>query len=391
MVPKWQMQNNAPALALTLVAIGAVCRSLSDSSDIGAHLVSALAALAAIIALSVLLDSSPKKGKSARSPERSEVNEAFVLQVDTSVVRHGYIKRFSQRNGWGLISCEELAGPAPQRSGFNSGKKKRGDQRGDSDGVRRDVRVYRADMDAQQLKVGSAVLFRAVPDREAPGWLKAVEVRQHHEAPAEEKSTKLPESPSSGASRGLSSESTTAVSGSASIDSLSQEPLAPAKAEPLQPDSPEAHNVSNPDSAETANPDVVSETLSDAVHEVDSEEPPRPATTAVVARRLVHTHLQLPLSQESRAEERNFWKNAVAAAAERRLEPRGHGPHKDFELHVPDKSMKTENAASENQLPPKGSTIGHNRASARGPSDKATDSMRLFSAAVRPVISQAAF
>mmetsp|Transcript_77919 Transcript_77919/g.141702 ORF Transcript_77919/g.141702 Transcript_77919/m.141702 type:complete len:379 (-) Transcript_77919:76-1212(-) len=375
---QWQMQNYAPAVALTLVAIGAVCRSLSDSSDIGAHLVAALAALAAIIALSVLLDTSPKKGKSARSTDRSEVNEAFVAQVDTSAIRHGYIKRFSQRNGWGLISCEELAGPAAQRSAPGAGKKKRGDHRGDSNRERRDVRVYRADMDAQQLQVGSAVLFRAVPDREAPGWLKAVEVRQHHETSAEEKSAALPESSTTCTSPAKSEEasqdaastavpspeSSMAVSAGPSSDSLPQAAPAPAEAEPLQPDAAEAA----------------------------AEDIPRPATTPVVARRLVHSHLQLPLSQESRAEERNFWKNAVAVAAERKLERRGPAPQKEPDP-IPEKDIRTENEASDNETCPKGNSVGHHHDIVKGPSDlrKATDNMRLFSAAVRPVISQAAF
>eukprot|EP00439_Symbiodinium_sp_Y106_P049867 s1696_g6.t1 len=40
------------------------------------------------------------------------------------------------------------------------------------------------------------------------------------------------------------------------------------------------------------------------------DEPTRPSTTAVVARRIIFTHLGLRLSEEQRAEERAFWKQS---------------------------------------------------------------------------------
>lgn len=85
----------------------------------------------------------------------------------TDVMLHGVLKRFSERNGWGLIAID----------GTDLGRRAR-DRK---NGLRPDVRLYRAHKEALGLNVGDAVVFRAIPDVDAPAWQMAVDVSRPDE------------------------------------------------------------------------------------------------------------------------------------------------------------------------------------------------------------------
>lgn len=81
--------------------------------------------------------------------------------------RVGIVKRFSDRNGWGVIACED---EDLLESSFGKETTK-------NLGSRTDVRFYREDRRAFGLKIGSTVSFNTVKDHDAPGWLRAVNIK----------------------------------------------------------------------------------------------------------------------------------------------------------------------------------------------------------------------
>eukprot|EP00811_Abedinium_folium_P014247 NODE_23261_length_674_cov_2.082267.p1 GENE.NODE_23261_length_674_cov_2.082267~~NODE_23261_length_674_cov_2.082267.p1 ORF type:complete len:200 (-),score=42.52 NODE_23261_length_674_cov_2.082267:74-634(-) len=85
-------------------------------------------------------------------------------EVAPNAFHTGVLTRFSERNGWGLISAGDY------------GTSDRSNQR-------RNVRLYRVDKEALSLDVGATVVFRVVQDPSVPDWLRAIDVSR----PMEEK------------------------------------------------------------------------------------------------------------------------------------------------------------------------------------------------------------
>jgi hypothetical protein len=227
--------------------------------------VACLAALAALIALSAMSDS-------GRSTEKLPPQPDLVYLALQEGENRGTVKRFSQRNGWGLITCE-----VPDHQDI--------DPRSPGE-PRRDVRFYRKEKEDLSLNVGDTVTFRAVPDSEAPGWLKVVELQLDARACTAAGEVQ----PSVSEPSNLASEVAHIGEGA-----LGHEPVPGG-------DPPEDFLQGEPALVEAT-------CASDTQSAFSSALPERPTTTPVVARRLVHSQLEVPLSPEQLAEEKAFWKS----------------------------------------------------------------------------------
>jgi cold shock CspA family protein len=252
---------------LTIIAILAVARASAAGGDVAANCVAALAALAALVALSSMSDGGGDS--SAQRESNSQSEKEAQDRVYAELLNHenrGIVKRFSERNGWGLISCEigetgeEVSATAPDSR--NPGQ------------PRRDVRFYRQDAEASSLNVGDVVWFRAEKDEDAPGWLRAVSIQRE-----------------------------------ASIGDSATKPQTTLAAEIASRDSEDTRHIEQTTSQGSMIDDSNREDSAPSVDGLGKgeSERQRPATTPVVARRLVHQHLEVPLGAEHRAEEREFW------------------------------------------------------------------------------------
>merc|ERR1711963_1375920 len=67
-------------------------------------------------------------------------------------------------------------------------------------------------------------------------------------------------------------------------------------------------------SREESAPSVAPTSTMQLDHSEGDMERSRPETTPVVARRLVHSHLEVPLNAEHRAQERQFW-NGISGSS----------------------------------------------------------------------------
>lgn len=113
-------------------------------------------ALAGFALLAAMFAAVDKRASPRNHERRAQVaKNPSVGCADGGGLCRGVVKRFSERNGWGFITCD---GPLSARI--------------------RDVRFYRADKLALRLSVGDAVVFRAVPDTDAPGWLMAKDLQR---------------------------------------------------------------------------------------------------------------------------------------------------------------------------------------------------------------------
>jgi hypothetical protein len=268
------------AIVLTVIAILAVARASAAGGDVAANLVAALAALAALVALSAMSDGGRQKSTQNESPVQPQIDKAAQDRAYAELLQHenkGIVKRFSERNGWGLISCdicEEASGSAPESK--NPGQ------------PRRDVRIYRKEAEALSLRVGDVVWFRAVADDDAPGWLKAVSIqREPSESPGD---------------------------GAAIRQTILEEESAPLEDE----DTLQSRKMASQDALDDGVGEASSSTAvapETSSVEIDRE---RPATTTVVARRLVHHHLEVPLCEEHRAEEKDFWSSSSNSSPSKR-------------------------------------------------------------------------
>lgn len=196
--------------------------------------------------------------------------------VDLTDDRHlqpyvGVIKRFSLKNGWGLITNVKHGDGA-----CNAGR---------DAGLDRDVRFYEADRVAVGLEVGDAVEFGVIQDAAAPGWSRAVDL-SIYTGPLLDIVLKLPEPPAP-----------------------KQQPQPQAAPRTLAGPPPySAVPAGRMADIGVFRPQVVMPGLFSGAPPLPANPPQqRPTTTSIVARRLVHSHLDLKLSAEHRAAERAFW------------------------------------------------------------------------------------
>eukprot|EP00418_Pyrodinium_bahamense_P007918 CAMPEP_0179121662 /NCGR_PEP_ID=MMETSP0796-20121207/57388_1 /TAXON_ID=73915 /ORGANISM="Pyrodinium bahamense, Strain pbaha01" /LENGTH=244 /DNA_ID=CAMNT_0020820265 /DNA_START=75 /DNA_END=809 /DNA_ORIENTATION=+ len=129
-----------------------------------------------------LQDTRDRGGSSARRCAA----EKSVMKPSTELFR-GVVKRYSTRNGWGLLTAVETWGEMRAEKGQTPG--------GDT-GARRDVRFYRQDLTSLGLAVGDVVTFRVVADTNAPGWSRAVQIRRAAPVGPAEAAPAAPASPS---------------------------------------------------------------------------------------------------------------------------------------------------------------------------------------------------
>jgi len=145
----------AAALAAAAAAFTAnTVRELLTWTGIGADTTSVLFVISCFAALFVIASARAERGVEEDEPDDG-------ANHDPTMFLHGVVKRFSDRNGWGLISVPVAGLP-------RSGKTPQ----------RQDVRFYRPDKDLLGLKVGDQVVLRAVADPQASGWLRAMDIRR---------------------------------------------------------------------------------------------------------------------------------------------------------------------------------------------------------------------
>eukprot|EP00928_Gymnodinium_smaydae_P032722 TRINITY_DN23628_c0_g2_i1.p1 TRINITY_DN23628_c0_g2~~TRINITY_DN23628_c0_g2_i1.p1 ORF type:complete len:300 (+),score=30.50 TRINITY_DN23628_c0_g2_i1:47-901(+) len=208
---------------------------------------------------------------------------AGVCYVSTSSSRReqqqytGVLKRFSLKNGWGTLAPKDLKGAWPGRH---------------------DVRIYRKDRDRLDLKVQDVVVFRVATDPSNPGWLVAKDVHRPKLQVCENEVA--PESNGAGNADDAATSVVESYRKEASDTRTSQ-------SDDSGRSPPETFAWLDKDNGYS--PDPVREQQSDACSQEDVTLE-RPASTPVVARRLVHSHLNLRMSQAHRTEEKAFWKQA---------------------------------------------------------------------------------
>merc|ERR1719174_1577776 len=283
-------------------------RAATAGMDLAKNIAVVLAALVALIILSGTKNSKEQSAKNADEPVQSLAQP--IICTDLECVHEGVVKRFSDRNGWGLIVCS-----IPCKAFANGFRE-----------TRRDVRLYRKEKVACSLIVGDTVQFRAVADDDAPGWFKAVDVQRKEAVPSQsrpETETDAFESiskdgcaPSSDPPQDISEEM--GLCEQAGVATLIDRQAAGAR--PVSSQLPHSYDSLSPGHIPSDRKFLWNscsepvkgaeckrkEEVVDAEAHAD-EEKVRPATTPVVARRLVHTHLAVPLSPEKKSEERAFW------------------------------------------------------------------------------------
>lgn len=206
----------------------------------------------------------------------------------------GIVKRFSDRNGWGTFTNSKPAHFDPNNKKFE---------------LEKDVRFYIADREKHGLEVGDVVTFRAIPDDDAPTWLKAVDICRKEGGPLKYGLEPL-KAKEEKKSEGKQQEKVPASGKKGGKERADGRERAEGKEKRSQPKTKErASKIADkvpPDYEFSPGPKA-----------------PRPITTSIVARRLVHTHLEMRLSTEHRMEERAFWglpPAPVRAAKEKDLE-----------------------------------------------------------------------
>lgn len=264
--------QSGPVIALSIFAAIAVMCAYVTGRNVAANIVAALMGIGALVTLTAASD------RRKAEAERASAATVSIPQSDSEPVVHldrenrGVVKRFSQRHGWGLITCAVSQDLSNSRS--------KGEPRND-------VRFYGRDMEALSLNIGDAVRFRAILDDAAPGWLRATDI-QHDDGSGAQEQTKKEHS---------------------SANALETEPCLPvveeencSSAEPL-PQAADKQSACSAAPAPRLETGVADEPAAD-------EDPVRPPTTPVVARRMLLSHLEVPLSPEQRAEEKAFWKRS---------------------------------------------------------------------------------
>eukprot|EP00408_Alexandrium_pacificum_P016569 CAMPEP_0171201388 /NCGR_PEP_ID=MMETSP0790-20130122/24464_1 /TAXON_ID=2925 /ORGANISM="Alexandrium catenella, Strain OF101" /LENGTH=199 /DNA_ID=CAMNT_0011666785 /DNA_START=60 /DNA_END=655 /DNA_ORIENTATION=- len=122
--------------------------------------------LAVIAVFAAVFVVASAKAEQESKPVRSNSSSTPRPVEKPSTQRYrGVVKRFSSRNGWGLIKVDEVCGEAEAKSTPGEA------------GWRPDVRFYRKEQAALGLGVGDVVTFCTVIDEEAPpGWCRAANI-----------------------------------------------------------------------------------------------------------------------------------------------------------------------------------------------------------------------
>jgi len=130
-----------------------------------------VAALLVFMALCRLVNTAD--GAEAKEDHTEE--DAALEAIDE---QRGVVKRFSDRNGWGLITVGVSGGQALQTVA-EAAKTTSAQARA----ARRDVRFYREERDSLGVDVGDAVAFHLRRDDDANGWLCTTKMRRSSRSP----------------------------------------------------------------------------------------------------------------------------------------------------------------------------------------------------------------
>lgn len=301
----------AAAIALAAcAAAGSVTVSSAVGGDTSQRFGATVAALLVFMALCRLINTAD--GAPAVKEDYTEEDAA----LESIAEQRGVVKRFSDRNGWGLITVGVSGGRALQ--GVVEVAKTSTAQARAS---RRDVRFYREEKDSLGVDVGDPVAFLLRRDEDSAGWLCATALRRSSRSPepaaqAPLREDRKPEKPK----RHKVPEQQHQVN-RRPASQFEQPENADHQRTPSAPGARAGagHPTGLPGKASAGAGDAggkvpaVLRAAAAGPREMpaavlwDGAERERPATTPVVARRLVSSHLAVDLTHDQRNEERRFW------------------------------------------------------------------------------------